>query len=112
MPATPHSDDSRTKTPADQLLSVCLFIVGLLPEEASWWETWTAILLVCMTIHWGRQSGNQPIHRASGARRRGLQAAPEEVREPPEHTGGYRPAPSLRTIAHPEVGDEGRPMQG
>src|SRR5436309_11214755 len=44
----------------------------------------------------------------SGARRRGLQAAPEEVREPPEHAGGRRPAPRLRAIAHREVGDERR----
>src|SRR5258707_14937161 len=40
------------------------------------------------------------------SRRRALQAAPEEVREPPEHAGGHRPAPRLRAIAHREVGDE------
>ena len=39
------------------------------------------------------------------ARRRGLHAAPEEVREPPEHAGGCRPAPRLRTIAHLSAGD-------
>src|SRR5258708_198884 len=44
----------------------------------------------------------------SGARRPGLQAAPEEVREHPEHAGGRRPAPRLRAIAHREVGDERR----
>src|SRR5215510_15500791 len=44
----------------------------------------------------------------SGARRRGLQAAPEEVREPPEHAGGRRKAPRLRAIAHREVCDERR----
>src|SRR5216683_3176446 len=38
----------------------------------------------------------------------GLQAAPEEVREPPEHAGGRRPAPRLRAIAHREVGDQRR----
>src|SRR6267142_6330389 len=42
------------------------------------------------------------------SRRRALQAAPEEVREPPEHAGGNRPAPRLRAIAHREVGDERR----
>src|SRR6202011_1023801 len=42
------------------------------------------------------------------ARRRGRQAGPEEVREPPEHAGGRRPAPRLRAIAHREVGDERR----
>src|SRR5437016_5360679 len=31
--------------------------------------------------------------RCAVKRRRGLQAAPEEVREPPEHAGGRRPAP-------------------
>src|SRR5262249_40059716 len=41
----------------------------------------------------------------SGARLRGLQAAPEEVRKAPEHSGGRRPAPGLRAIAHREVGD-------
>src|SRR4030095_15682472 len=40
--------------------------------------------------------------------RRGLQAAPEEVREPPEHAGARRSAPRLRAIAHREVGDERR----
>src|SRR5215467_8976480 len=44
----------------------------------------------------------------SGARRRGLQAAPEEVREPPEHARGCRPAPGLRAIAHRQVRDERR----
>src|SRR5437867_8308 len=44
----------------------------------------------------------------SGARRRGLHAAPEEVREPPEHAGGRRPAPRFRAIANREVGDERR----
>src|SRR5262249_3184057 len=44
----------------------------------------------------------------SGARRRGLQAAPEEVREPPEHAGGRREAPRLPAIAHREGGDERR----
>src|SRR5438093_8640986 len=58
------------------------------------------------------ERGGGPGWRAggarSGARRRGLQAAPEEVREPPEHAGGRRPAPRLRAIAHREVGDERR----
>ena len=31
---------------------------------------------------------NRPSADGSGARRRGLEAAPEEVREPPEHAGG------------------------
>src|SRR5438045_5919357 len=39
---------------------------------------------------------------------RGLQPAPEEVREPPEHAGGRRPAPRFRAIAHREVRDERR----
>src|SRR5438105_15878239 len=39
---------------------------------------------------------------------RGLEAAPEEVRQPPEHAGGRRPAPRFRAIAHREVGDERR----
>src|SRR6185436_18872951 len=34
----------------------------------------------------------------SGARRRGLQAAPEVVRERPEHAGRDRPAPRLRAV--------------
>src|SRR5262245_53794080 len=37
-----------------------------------------------------------------------LHAAPEEVRERPEHGGARRPAPRLRAIAHREVGDERR----
>src|SRR5262249_26665594 len=44
----------------------------------------------------------------SGARRRGLHAAPEEVRKPPQHAGGRGPAPGLRGIAQREVGDERR----
>src|ERR1700722_19240580 len=40
--------------------------------------------------------------------RRGLQAAPEEVREPPEHAGDRRPAPRPRAIANREMGDERR----
>src|SRR5271157_647957 len=32
----------------------------------------------------------------SGSRQRGLQAAPEEVREPPERAGGRRSTPRLR----------------
>src|SRR5262249_13118943 len=44
----------------------------------------------------------------SGARRRSLNAAPEEIREPPEHAGGRRPAPRLRAVANREVGDERR----
>src|SRR5258706_14227878 len=44
----------------------------------------------------------------SGARRRVLQAAPEEVRQPPEHAGGRRPAPRLWAIARREVSDERR----
>src|SRR4051794_24833631 len=38
--------------------------------------------------------GKRPAR--SGGRRRGLQAAPENVREPPEHAGGDRPTPRLR----------------
>src|SRR5258708_16344187 len=37
-----------------------------------------------------------------------LQAAPEEVRERPEHAGARWPAPRLHTIAHREVSDERR----
>src|SRR5947209_13389605 len=44
----------------------------------------------------------------SGARRRGLQAEPEEVRQPPQHAGGRRPAPHCRTIAHRGVRNERR----
>src|SRR5262249_19636 len=44
----------------------------------------------------------------SSARRRGLHAAPEEVRESPEQARGRRPAPHLRAIAQCEVGDERR----
>jgi hypothetical protein len=44
----------------------------------------------------------------SGIRRRGLQAAPEEVREAPEDAGGRRPAPRLQAIAYREVGDDRR----
>src|SRR5213595_3524504 len=40
--------------------------------------------------------------------RRRLHAAPEEVREPPEHAGGRRPAPRLWAITHREVRDERR----
>src|SRR5438034_11779020 len=36
----------------------------------------------------------------------GLQAAPEEIRDAPEHAGTRRPAPHLRAIAHRDVGDE------
>ena len=42
------------------------------------------------------------------AHRHGLQAAPAELREPPEHAGARRKAPRLRAIAHREVGDERR----
>src|SRR5262245_12002088 len=44
----------------------------------------------------------------SGARWSRLQAAPEEVREPPEHAGGRCPAPRLRAITHRKVGDKRR----
>ena len=37
-----------------------------------------------------------------------MQAAPEEVREPPEHAGDLRPAPRFRAIAHRDVGDNRR----
>jgi hypothetical protein len=47
-----------------------------------------------------------PLTAQSGARRHGRQAAPEEVREPPEHAGARREAPRLRAISHREVGDE------
>src|SRR5260370_31464534 len=39
---------------------------------------------------------------------RGSLAAPEEVREPPEHTGGRRWEPRRRAIAHRNVGDQRR----
>src|SRR5580704_3984730 len=32
----------------------------------------------------------------------------QEIREPPEHAGGRRPAPRLRAVPHREVGDERR----
>src|ERR1700692_750921 len=51
---------------------------------------------------------NRPADARSGARRRGMSAAPEEIREPPEHAGGRRPTPRLRAIAHRKVGDERR----
>ena len=44
----------------------------------------------------------------SGARLRGLQAAPEEVGEPPEHAGDRRRRQRLRDIVYREVGDDRR----
>src|SRR5437867_4465546 len=48
----------------------------------------------------------------SGARRRGLQAAPEEVREPPEHAGGRRRphASGPSSCGRPPVQSVGRPL--
>src|SRR6185369_14418351 len=43
-----------------------------------------------------------------GDRRRGLQAAPEEVRQAPEHACAHGPAPGLRAVAHREVRDDRR----
>src|SRR5260370_667708 len=51
-------------------------------------------------------SADHEFTARSGARPRGLQAAPEEVREPPEHQAARRPAPRLRAIAHREVSEE------
>ena len=51
-------------------------------------------------------------HAAPSQHRRlrlsGLQAAPEEVREPPEHAGAHGPTPRLRAVTHGEVGDDRR----
>jgi hypothetical protein len=41
-----------------------------------------------------------PLTARSRARRHGLQAAPEEVREPPEHASARRETPRLRAIAY------------
>jgi len=43
----------------------------------------------------GTSANSDSFGARSGARRRGLEAAPEEVREPPEHAGGRRRAPRL-----------------
>src|SRR5215471_12454354 len=43
----------------------------------------------------------------SGDGPRGMQLAPEEVREAPEHAGSGRPAPRLRAVADRDVGDDG-----
>src|SRR6185369_393788 len=51
------------------------------------------------------QCGSGEAHGAGGLRC-GLQAAPEEVRERPEHAGAGRPGPRLRAVTHREVGDD------
>jgi len=56
-------------------------------EEAGWKER----------AHWVHTAGIDSLGARSGARRRGLPAAPEEVRELPEHAGGRR-APRRRAI--------------
>src|SRR6266852_3059123 len=58
-----------------------------------------------------RTESRREPHNGLSARRRGLHAAPEEVREPPEHAGGGRPAPRLRAVPHQEVGERLRHLR-
>src|SRR5207253_621375 len=64
--------------------------------------------LAALSVTCNSSPTSPPSHSYDLNSTRGLESAPEEVREPPEHAGGRRKAPRFRAIAHREVGDQRR----
>src|ERR1044071_9397447 len=86
-------------------------------SSPSWCRAPDSSLRIELTLRVPRLRRTRSVDRCPGAgmltargcaHRRSLQAAPEQVRESPQHAGGHRPAPRLRAVAHSEVRDERR----